>query len=342
VVRGLDEGRWRGNSVWPRSLAIVPDMTGRRRLLGTGVVVSALTMAGFAVAAPGATGVAAPPAPPPVTRVAQPDFGNMVTAGGQTQWLQCKGKGPVTIVISPGWGDTVRSWTTGPDYAIFDRFAAMTRTCIMDRAGLGRSRPRQGAREATAGQQARELHAALWAAGERGPYIPLGHSYAGLIVRSFVEQFPNEIAGLELMDAATPNDYWGHWGNPEPVDLDTGNAQVGGMNRPKIGHKPLLVIGGNKGETADAEHDWLANQAKAVKLSKNAMRIVVRRGQHELQKAADWNLGQAGVGPHVDGRPALIKATRLLVHTVIAHGTFGGCSAAWQSLRAVCSVRVLP
>jgi pimeloyl-ACP methyl ester carboxylesterase len=51
------------------------------------------------------------------------------------------------------------------------------------------------------------LHAALQRAGIDGPYILAGHSYGGLVSRVFADLYPDEIAGLVLVDASHP-DQW--------------------------------------------------------------------------------------------------------------------------------------
>jgi pimeloyl-ACP methyl ester carboxylesterase len=51
---------------------------------------------------------------------------------------------------------------------------------------------------------ARELRQLLDAAGERGPYVLVGHSMAGLLTRAFITQNPNDVVGLVLIDAVDP------------------------------------------------------------------------------------------------------------------------------------------
>jgi len=75
-----------------------------------------------------------------------------------------------------------------------------TRACSYDRAGYAWSDP--GARPRTYDQIALELHAALEKAGEHGPYVLVGQSYGGLLVRGYARRYPSEVAGLVLVDAA--------------------------------------------------------------------------------------------------------------------------------------------
>jgi pimeloyl-ACP methyl ester carboxylesterase len=63
-----------------------------------------------------------------------------------------------------------------------------------------------------------DLHALLTAAGVPGPYVLAGHSFGGLIARLFTATYPDEVAGLVLVDAysevvragLTPED-WQTW-----------------------------------------------------------------------------------------------------------------------------------
>jgi pimeloyl-ACP methyl ester carboxylesterase len=56
-------------------------------------------------------------------------------------------------------------------------------------------------------QSARDLYTALQKAGIQGPFVVAGHSYGGLVVRAFADQYPQEVAGMVLVDASHP-DQW--------------------------------------------------------------------------------------------------------------------------------------
>lgn len=80
--------------------------------------------------------------------------------------------------------------------------AAGWRSCAYDRAGMGYSpkgpSPRDGLAIVT------DFEKLVAASGEPGPYILVGHSMAGLRLREFAGRNPDKIAGLVLVDAATP------------------------------------------------------------------------------------------------------------------------------------------
>ena len=66
----------------------------------------------------------------------------------------------------------------------------MTRVCAFDRAGLGPSDPQPRSPQ-TAADVVADLHAALAAAGETGPFVPVGFSLGGLFVRLYASTYPD-------------------------------------------------------------------------------------------------------------------------------------------------------
>jgi pimeloyl-ACP methyl ester carboxylesterase len=80
--------------------------------------------------------------------------------------------------------------------------AVTTRVCAYDRAGILWSEPRRGPRDAH--RIADELHTLLAAASEPPPYVMVGHSTGGLLVRVFAHRFKSEVVGFVLIDSAHP------------------------------------------------------------------------------------------------------------------------------------------
>ena len=78
------------------------------------------------------------------------------------------------------------------------------------RAGL----ERRGAGAARCPPHARELHALLQNAGVAGPYVLVGHSLGGLSVRMYADQYPDEVAGMVLIEGTNP-DAWQRLGSPK-------------------------------------------------------------------------------------------------------------------------------
>jgi pimeloyl-ACP methyl ester carboxylesterase len=83
--------------------------------------------------------------------------------------------------------------------------AEETRVCVYDRAGRGWSEPAAGPEDGVA--VATALHALLEGAGEPGPYVLAGHSAGGIYVLNFARLFPEEVAGVVLIDSMHPDQY---------------------------------------------------------------------------------------------------------------------------------------
>jgi pimeloyl-ACP methyl ester carboxylesterase len=117
-----------------------------------------------------------------------------VDVGGFKLNLRCVGKGSPVVVLDSGAGDTSATW----DWVVPDvkRFAQV---CAYDRAGLGKSGA--GPKPRSAERIAEELHNLLRRAGVLPPYVLAGHSLGGLNVRVYASRYPEEVAGLVLVDA---------------------------------------------------------------------------------------------------------------------------------------------
>lgn len=80
--------------------------------------------------------------------------------------------------------------------------ASSTRVCVYDRAGRGWSEPTDGPQDGA--QIAADLHTLLRRAGVPGPYVLAGHSFGGLYVLAFAHRYPDEVAGMVLVDSTAP------------------------------------------------------------------------------------------------------------------------------------------
>ena len=79
--------------------------------------------------------------------------------------------------------------------------AAGWRSCAYDRAGMGFSPPGPAPRDGLA--IVSDFEKLVAASGEKGPFILVGHSMAGLRLREYAGRNPDKVAGLVLVDAAT-------------------------------------------------------------------------------------------------------------------------------------------
>ena len=129
---------------------------------------------------------------------AYPPPGQLVDVGGYRLHINCTGTGSPTVVIVSGLGD----WSTSWGGVVQPEVAKTTRVCTYDRAGLGWSDA--SSLPSDAAQFAKELHTLLQNANIPGPYVMVGHSLGGFIVRIFAHDYASEVAGVVLVDSMNP------------------------------------------------------------------------------------------------------------------------------------------
>jgi pimeloyl-ACP methyl ester carboxylesterase len=129
-----------------------------------------------------------------------PPKGKLIDVGGYKLNINCTGRGSPTAILETGLTGLALSWRP-----VQLEIAQFTRVCSYGRAGYGWSDA--GPMPRTSRQIATELHTLLLNAGERGPYVLVGHSSGGLNVRVYNGMYPDEVAGMVLVDA-THEDTW--------------------------------------------------------------------------------------------------------------------------------------
>lgn len=124
--------------------------------------------------------------------------GQLVDVGEHRLHVACTGSGGPTVVIEPGAAEmsAFSGW-------VVPAVARDTRVCVYDRAGRGWSDPAPARQDGA--QVATDLHTLLHGAEIPGPYVLAGHSFGGLYVMSFAAQYPDEVAGLVLVDSTAPS-----------------------------------------------------------------------------------------------------------------------------------------
>jgi pimeloyl-ACP methyl ester carboxylesterase len=123
----------------------------------------------------------------------------LVDVGSHKLSLSCKGTGSPTVVYLHGLGGT-----SANGFPIVEAFTAPGRFCAYDRANLGASDTTTGRH--TGADSVRDLHALLEAAGVPSPYVLVGASFGGLLSIMYAGMFPDDVAGLVLLDAVLPTD----------------------------------------------------------------------------------------------------------------------------------------
>src|SRR5215212_8580352 len=133
---------------------------------------------------------------------AYPPPGEMVDVGGYSLHINCVGQGSPTVVLDGGSGEMSAQWVWAQQ-----EVSDTTRVCAYDRAGMGWSemgpQPRDGR------QISSELHTLLTKADIEGPYVLVGHSFGGMYMQTYAARYPEEVAGVVLVDSSTEPDQFG-------------------------------------------------------------------------------------------------------------------------------------
>lgn len=127
---------------------------------------------------------------------AHPPPGQMIDVGGYRLHIDCRGEGTgPTVILEAGNADFSVMWAS-----VQPELAASARVCAYDRAGLGWSERATTPRTLTA--MTDELARLLDAAGIDDKLLLVGHSFGGIVARSFAAAYPARVAGLVLLDPA--------------------------------------------------------------------------------------------------------------------------------------------
>ncbi|MDE0102931.1 MAG: alpha/beta hydrolase [Bryobacterales bacterium] len=126
-------------------------------------------------------------------RLAAP--GMKIDVGGHRLHLRCQGSGTPTVVFEAGLPGSSLAWAS-----VSGEVASFTTTCSYDRAGYAWSEPSPAAR--SAGNIVRELHLLLRNSGIAAPFVLVGHSFGGLLMQLYASQYPDDVAGMVLVDSS--------------------------------------------------------------------------------------------------------------------------------------------
>jgi len=127
-------------------------------------------------------------------------MGKLVDVGGYRMNILAEGDahGGPTLVWITGAHDTGLAL-----YPLHKVMRNETRSILFDRPGTGWSDT--GPFQHTTAREAEELDTLLTKAGERGPFILLGHSYGGLLAANPARRHPERTAAVVLLDATPPD-----------------------------------------------------------------------------------------------------------------------------------------
>lgn len=194
-----------------------------------------------------------------------PPPGRLIDVGGHRLHLSCLGEGEPTLIIDAGAADWSLSWM-----ALQPELARQTRTCVYDRAGLGWSEPGPAPRDSD--QLVSELNILLQAAEIAPPYVLLGHSLGGYNARIFQERYPDQVAGIILLDSGHEE----QWSRFPPEVTGLLNQQVSLLESMAVlGHVgvPRLLIPAHPHLAAELGQMHAAHMAQPHHLAASAAEV---------------------------------------------------------------------
>jgi pimeloyl-ACP methyl ester carboxylesterase len=137
------------------------------------------------------------------------DVDGFVSIGGRDLYVRCTGTGSPTLMLEGGDEDTSDSYS----FAEAD-LAEVTRTCVYDRANLGRSDPDPGPRGLA--ELVADFDGVLKSANIPGPYVLVGTSGGGYISAGYAVKHPRQVAGIVFVEVPAP-----FRNPPAPIVADT-------------------------------------------------------------------------------------------------------------------------
>jgi pimeloyl-ACP methyl ester carboxylesterase len=124
-----------------------------------------------------------------------PPPGRLIDVGGRRLHLYCMGEGEPAVVLEAGLGMGMGTWRT-----VQPSISGFTRVCSYDRAGYGWSDA--GPLPRTSERITADLRSLLQHVGVDGPFVLVGHSLGGLYLRHYAASFPDDVAGMILIDSS--------------------------------------------------------------------------------------------------------------------------------------------
>jgi pimeloyl-ACP methyl ester carboxylesterase len=174
----------------------------------------------------------------------------LIDIGGRRLHVLAVGQGSPAVVFESGGG----GGSAVQDLVVQRRVSAFARAIIYDRAGLGWSDPPPPGRSFL--ERADDLHALLKATGEAPPYVIVGASFGGLTARAFSHRYPDEVAGMVLLDAAEEQKYFPTMARMRAWHEDELKAEAGRAASGELRRQAEPLVRRARGFT-EQEKTWL-------------------------------------------------------------------------------------
>jgi len=224
-----------------------------------------------------------------LARRAALDLPKRVDAGGRLVRMRMLGDSSPTVLFEIGLGGPLEEWA-----AVQSDIARIARTVSYDRLASDR-----GTGTLTGRQVARELHAALAAVHVPPPYILVGQSFAGVYNRIFATEYPDEVAGIVLLDPAQERfiewietkhpehglstmhrDRW-----PEAAGIEATLEELRSM--PPLPDVPIVVVTGTRRGRDRVRDDflpvWTAMHGEWVRTQPQGRHVLAEKSGHAIQ-----------------------------------------------------------
>jgi len=216
----------------------------------------------------------------------------------------------VTLVFDSGYGWDLTNWNS-----IRSEVSKFAKMFIYSRPGIGESE--RDDRPFHSKQNIENLRTLLQKEGVKPPYILVGHSFGGANVRLFASEYPEEVAGVILLDSVhedqnkfmaplfsdlVKEEYYGQFTLEASFDeFEASLEQIRASQ--SLGDIPLLVITGGTQphHTSESWAYWTKFQKELVRLSTNSRHIIVNDAGHAI---------------HVDCPEAVIRALKEMYEIV--------------------------
>ena len=162
--------------------------------------------------------------------------GQLYDVGGYRLHLHSYGvQSGTPVVFDAGVGGSSLVWGR-----VACEVATFAPVVVYDRAGYGLSDPAPKGAPLDSDYAVKDLHTLLHAAGVKPPYILIGHSFGGFNVRLYAHRYPEEVAGMVLVDADHEDEWTPRFPEAHRKGLRLATRTLGAMA--KLAHWHVLLL----------------------------------------------------------------------------------------------------
>jgi pimeloyl-ACP methyl ester carboxylesterase len=207
-----------------------------------------------------------------------PAIGSRIEIDGRNIWAHVAGQRDPSVLFVPGAG------SFGLDFALVQERVSQFATAILyDRAGTGWSDDAELPRSTT--EVTNELRAVLRATAGPPPHVLVGHSLGGAYVQRYAQRFPDEVAGVVLLDPAHED-----WNLYMPEDLQ---IRAEDMREVELPPEYIAMVREQFSPLFSAFPDAIRHEVIERHLGADRLMVGVREGLNFLDVLEDLRAGGA-------------------------------------------------